>query len=222
MATQTEEDYIKAIYKITEKNQGSASTNAIAARLSTSPASVTDMLKRLSSKDYFHYEKYKGVYLTSKGIKMATTLVRKHRLWEVFLVDKLKFSWDEVHDIAEQLEHINSDELITKLDGYLGYPKYDPHGDPIPNEAGKFTIRSQVSLFNMNANESGVIVGVREHDTSFLRYLNDLNINLGTTIKVIKHIEFDHSKKVLINNTTEEVLSQKAAHNLFLKKNKDI
>jgi len=120
VASITEENYIKAIYKITEKNQGSANTNAIAAHLSTSPASVTDMLKRLSSKDYFHYEKYKGVYLTSKGIQLATDLVRRHRLWEVFLVDKLNFSWDEVHDLAEELEHIASDELINKLDDYLG------------------------------------------------------------------------------------------------------
>ena len=143
MASETEENYIKAIFKITEKNQGAATTNAIANHLSTSPASVTDMLKRLSTKDYFHYEKYKGVYLTSKGIDMATQLIRKHRLWEVFLVEKLKFSWDQVHDIAEQLEHIDSDELIVRLDDYLDNPKYDPHGDPIPNAEGKFTIRNQ-------------------------------------------------------------------------------
>lgn len=218
MATETEENYIKAIYKITEKNQGSANTNAIAGHLSTSPASVTDMLKRLSEKEYFHYEKYKGVYLTSKGIKMATNLVRKHRLWEVFLVDKLGFSWDAVHDIAEQLEHVDSDDLIKKLDDYLGNPKYDPHGDPIPNAEGKFTIRNQVSLQSLNKGESGVVVGVREHDTPFLQYLNQQGIALGTEIKVISHIDFDHSKNILIDNLSEKVLSHKACTNLFVKK----
>ncbi len=218
MATETEENYIKAIYKITEKNQGSANTNAIAQHLSTSPASVTDMLKRLSEKEYFHYEKYKGVYLTSKGIKMATNLVRKHRLWEVFLVDKLGFSWDEVHDLAEQLEHVDSDDLIKKLDDYLGNPKYDPHGDPIPNAEGKFTIRNQVSLQSLTKGEKGVVVGVREHDTPFLQYLNQQGISLGTEIKVLNHIDFDHSKNILIDNSSEKVLSQKACSNLFVKK----
>jgi len=218
MATETEENYIKAIYKITEKNQGAANTNAIAAHLSTSPASVTDMLKRLSDKEYFHYEKYKGVYLTSKGIRMATNLVRRHRLWEVFLVDKLNFAWDEVHDLAEQLEHVDSDMLINKLDNYLGNPKYDPHGDPIPNQEGKFTIRNQVTLQSLSVGESGVVVGVREHDTPFLQYLNQLKINLGTHLKVMSQLDFDHSKGVLINEDNTEILSHKACSNLFVKK----
>ncbi len=218
MATQTEEDYIKAIFKITEKNQGTANTNAIAEHLSTSAASVTDMLKRLSEKEYFHYEKYKGVFLTSKGIDLATKLIRKHRLWEVFLVDKLKFSWDEVHDIAEQLEHIHSDSLIEKLDHYLGQPKFDPHGDPIPNSEGKFTLRSQISLINMAKNESGVVVGAKEHDNAFLQYLNQLGINLGTNIQVIDLIEFDHSRKVLVEGQYEHTISHKVSNNIYIKK----
>lgn len=218
MASETEENYIKAIFKITEKNQGAANTNAIAAHLSTSPASVTDMLKRLSSKDYFHYEKYKGVYLTSKGIEMATHLVRKHRLWEVFLVDKLGFSWDRVHDIAEQLEHVTSEELIEKLDAYLGFPKYDPHGDPIPNAEGKYTIRSQVSLHSLTKDEVGIVVGVRENDTPFLQYLNQLEIKLGTHIKMLHHIDYDHSCSVLLDEEQEQLLSHKASMNLYVKK----
>lgn len=218
MASETEENYIKAIFKITEKNQGAANTNAIAAHLSTSPASVTDMLKRLSSKDYFHYEKYKGVYLTSKGIEMATHLVRKHRLWEVFLVDKLGFSWDRVHDIAEQLEHVTSEELIEKLDAYLGFPKYDPHGDPIPNAEGKYTIRSQVSLHSLTKDEVGIVVGVRENDTPFLQYLNQLEIKLGTHIKMLHHIDYDHSCSVLLDGEQEQLLSHKASMNLYVKK----
>ena len=218
MATETEENYIKAIYKITEKNQGTANTNAIAAHLSTSPASVTDMLKRLSDKEYLHYEKYKGVYLTSKGIRMATDLIRRHRLWEVFLVDKLNFAWDEVHNLAEQLEHVHSDMLINRLDNYLGNPKYDPHGDPIPNQDGKFTIRNQVSLQHLAVGESGVVVGVRDNDTPFLQYLNALKISLGTELKVINQLDFDHSKSILINNETTEILSHKACSCLFVKK----
>ncbi len=218
MATETEENYIKAIYKITEKNQGSANTNAIAAHLSTSPASVTDMLKRLSEKQYFHYEKYKGVYLTSKGIKLATTLLRRHRLWEVFLVDKLGFAWDQVHELAEKLEHIDSDNLIQRLDDFLGNPKYDPHGDPIPTADGKFTIRNQVTLQSLSKGESGIVVGVREHDSSFLQYLDILGINLGTSIEVLSNIDYDHSKKVLVDNSIEHIITQNASVNLFMKK----
>ena len=218
MATQTEEDYIKAIFKITEKNQGTANTNAIADHLSTSAASVTDMLKRLSEKEYFHYEKYKGVYLTSKGIVLATQLIRKHRLWEVFLVEKLNFTWDEVHEIAEQLEHIQSDLLIERLDEFLQFPKYDPHGDPIPNSEGKFTIRTQITLLELEEGESGVVVGLKEHDTPFLQYLNQLDINLGTNIQIIAKIDFDQSRKILIDENVEVILSHKACKNLFVKR----
>ncbi len=218
MPTSTEEDYIKAIFKITERNQGTASTNAVAAHLSTSAASVTDMLKRLSEKEYFHYEKYKGVYLTNKGRELATQLIRKHRLWEYFLVEKLNFNWDEVHDIAEQLEHVKSDKLIEKLDSYLDHPKYDPHGDPIPNAEGKFTIRTQISLFNLAVGEEAVVVGVKEHDTPFLQYLDQLKINIGTKLKVISQIDFDHSKEILIDNNSQSVLSHKASTNIYVKK----
>jgi DtxR family Mn-dependent transcriptional regulator len=218
MPTQTEENYIKAIFKITEKNQGIANTNAIAEQLSTSPASVTDMLQRLSEKEYFNYEKYKGVNLTAKGIKMATNLIRKHRLWESFLVDKLGFSWDEVHDIAEELEHVNSEELVNRLDKFLGYPKYDPHGDPIPNAEGKFTLRNQVPLVNLNKNESGIVVGVRVHDTPFLLFLNSINVKVGSKIFVNNHIDFDHSKEVIIDDKNKLILSHKLCSNLFVKK----
>lgn len=219
MTTSTEQDYIKAIFKITERNQGTASTNAIAKHLSTSPASVTDMIKKLSDKEFFNYEKYKGVTLTPKGLQLATQLIRKHRLWEVFLVDKLGFTWDQVHDIAEQLEHVESDALVDKLDKFLDFPKYDPHGDPIPNAEGKFTIRNQVSLLNLQKEEEGVVVGVKEHDTSFLNYLDQLHINIGTRIEVINNIDFDLSKEVIIDETKQVILSHKACKNLYVKKN---
>ena len=218
MFTRTEEDYIKAIFKITDKNQGSANTNAIAKELNTSAASVTDMLKKLAEKDIIHYERYKGVYLTSPGKSEATKLLRKHRLWEVFLVDKLKFEWHEVHHIAEQLEHIQSDTLVNRLDAYLGFPKFDPHGDPIPNIDGKFTLRNQVSLDTMAEGEGGIVVGVREHHTPFLEYLNSLEIELGTEIIVQDLIPFEKSKRILINQKSEAVLTHNAAKNIFLKK----
>jgi DtxR family Mn-dependent transcriptional regulator len=218
MVTSTEEDYIKAIFKITERNQGTASTNSIAEHLSTSAASVTDMLKRLSEKEYFNYQKYKGVSLTNKGLDLATQLIRKHRLWEYFLVEKLSFTWDEVHEIAEQLEHVKSDKLIEKLDAYLDYPKYDPHGDPIPNAEGKFTIRTQVSLFNLGLGEEGIVVGVKEHDKPFLQYLDKLKIKIGSKLKVINQLDFDHSKEVLIEEEGKTVLSHKVCSNIYVKK----
>jgi len=218
MVTSTEEDYIKAIFKITERNQGTASTNSIAEHLSTSAASVTDMLKRLSEKEYFNYQKYKGVSLTNKGLDLATQLIRKHRLWEYFLVEKLSFTWDEVHEIAEQLEHVKSDKLIEKLDAYLDYPKYDPHGDPIPNAEGKFTIRTQVSLFNLGLGEEGIVVGVKEHDKPFLQYLDKLKIKIGTKLEVINQLDFDHSKEVLIAEEGKTVLSHKVCSNIYVKK----
>ena len=222
MATQTEENYIKAIYKITEKNQGTANTNAIAAHLKTTPASVTDMIKKLSQKEYFLYQKYRGVQLTNKGIKLATDLIRKHRLWEVFLVDKLGFSWEEVHDIAEELEHIDSQELINRLDQYLGKPKFDPHGDPIPNADGKFTLRNQVSLTFLEKEQTGIVIGVKEHDTPFLKYLNELSIGLGTSLTVEKKIEFDHSMSVKVNNAESVNLSAKVCSNILMKRSQTI
>lgn len=213
-----EENYIKAIFKISEKANKSASTNAIAKRLSTSAASVTDMLKRLAEKKLINYEKYKGVTLTQEGIKRATQLIRKHRLWEVFLVKKLRFSWDQVHNIAEQLEHIESAELIMRLDAFLDYPKFDPHGDPIPNADGKFTIRSQTPLSDMHKGQEGMLVGVKEHDTEFLKYLNSLNIKLGTIIAVTDYTPYDGSMKVNIDSKKEIMVTSEVAQNLLIRK----
>lgn len=217
--SQTEENYLKAIFKISEKEGKAASTNAISNEIKISAASVTDMLKRLAKKDLIHYKRHKGVTLTSEGDRIARQLIRKHRLWEVFLLEKLNFSWDEVHEIAEQLEHIHSPELVTRLDQFLGYPKFDPHGDPIPDADGNFTFRKQVLLNELREEEEGVIVGVDEHTTPFLQYLDKLGLVLGTIIKVLEYYEYDESFKVLINNKTERVLSKKVSQNLFIKKN---
>jgi len=218
MISHTEENYLKAIFKISEKDNSLASTNAISKEMNTSAASVTDMLKRLSEKNLINYEKYKGVTLTKKGNTLATNLIRRHRLWEVFLLEQLDFSWDEVHDIAEQLEHIKSDQLIERLDSFLKHPKFDPHGDPIPDADGNFTYRKQVLLSNLNENEAGVVVGVNEHSSSFLQYLDRQKLNLGATIKVLEHFDYDSSKRVKLNGKSEHILSTKVCQNLFIQK----
>jgi len=144
--TIAEENYLKAIYKLSNRDVSAVSTNRIAHEMSTSAASVTDMVKRLAEKNMVGYEKYKGVKLTENGLEKAKSMIRNHRLWEVFLVEKLNFGWDEIHDLAEELEHIGSVELIARLDNFLGNPKFDPHGDPIPDAKGKMLLRSQVLL----------------------------------------------------------------------------
>ena len=214
----TEENYLKVIFKLSSDTNKSASTNAISKLVKTSAASVTDMLKRLSEKGLINYVKYKGVNLTASGTKIATTLVRKHRLWEVFLVEKLSFSWDEVHDIAEELEHIPSEELIDRLDQYLGHPKFDPHGDPIPDAEGNFTFRKQITLAEMEVGEAGIVVGVQEHSSPFLQYLDRLKLQLGVKIKLLEKFEYDESIRIIIGEDNEQILTQKVSQNLFIQK----
>jgi len=176
------------------------------------------MLKRLASKQLINYVRYKGVTLTADGGRIATQLIRRHRLWEVFLATKLRFSWESIHDISEELEHIKSEELVSRLDAFLDYPKFDPHGDPIPNAQGKFTLRNQMPILDALPGNKVVLLGVREHETTFLEYLNGLNIRLGTefTIKAFNH--FDKSMNVLIDHTRETLLSEKVCQILLVKK----
>jgi DtxR family transcriptional regulator, Mn-dependent transcriptional regulator len=217
MLTQTEENYLKAIYKCWEESGKAANTNAIAAEMQTSAASVTDMLKRLAEKEIIIYEKYKGVLLSENGQKIAKKLIRRHRLWEVFLVEWLHFSWDQVHELAEQLEHIQSDELINRLDIFLNYPKFDPHGDPIPDIDGNFAARKQVLISELIAEEKGTVVGVCEDSTVFLQYLDKVGLNIGTRIVVKEIYEFDNSKLVELNESKEIILSSKICDNVFVK-----
>src|ERR1700760_5386 len=162
MNTFTEENYLKAIYHLSLQS-GSVSTNQLAAALSTKAASVTDMLKKLADKELINYTKYQGVTLTSSGEKIAISIIRKHRLWEYFLVEKLNFKWDEVHDVAEELEHISSKELVDRLDSFMGYPKYDPHGDPIPDSKGQFKSHELKPVSALAVDSGGIISGVRDH-----------------------------------------------------------
>ena len=216
MVSHTEENYLKAIFKLIEKGNASASTNAISKEMQTSAASVTDMLKRLADKQLINYEKYKGVTLTGSGKKIATTLIRKHRLWEVFLVNKLNFAWDEVHEIAEEMEHIQSDELIDRLDSFLGKPKVDPHGDPIPDADGNFAFKHHMTLTEIGLNQSAVVVGVKEHSATFLQYLDQIGLGLGSNIEVLEYFDYDGSLRIKLNKDQELILSLKVGNNLFV------
>ena len=201
--SQSEENYIKAIYSLQEKNKGSISTNDLAEKMDTKASSVTDMVKRLADKKLITYVKYQGCALTKEGVKTALKTIRKHRLWETFLVEKLKFGWDEVHDIAEQLEHVQSQKLTNQLDEFLNFPKYDPHGDPIPDKEGDFVKREEtVKLNELPLNKKAIVIGVSDGSPSFLRYLDSHKITLGTTIEVLEIFEFDESRKVAVSGTT--------------------
>jgi len=214
--TISEENYLKSIYHLTASLDGEVSTNAIAEMMDTKASSVTDMLKKLAEKDLVNYKKYQGVSLTDAGKLSAKMIVRKHRLWEVFLVEKLDFSWDEVHDIAEQLEHIKSEKLINKLDDFLGNPTEDPHGDPIPDAQGRIIAIEKQLLSELQANQSGICVGVKDNSSEFLKYLDKQQIGLGTNIDVITKETFDLSLKIKVNGV-EMAISNKIASNLFVK-----
>lgn len=220
MPTHSEENYLKAIWKLNESGMQDVSTNAIAAEVKTRAASVTDMLKKLADKKLIQYQKYQGVRLTAEGRRVALNIVRKHRLWEVFLVDKLGYRWDEVHEIAEQLEHILSDNLTDRLDKFLDFPKFDPHGDPIPDKSGKLADAASVSLSLLKPGQTGIMTGVSEHSAVFLRYLDENSIGLGSTIHVDHMNEFDQSLKIKVNGKVSTMISQHAAKNILVKPKK--
>lgn len=214
--TLSEENYLKAIYHIAVASVSEVSTNAIAEKIETKASSVTDMLKKLAEKELIVYKKYQGVSLTEKGKLSAKMIVRKHRLWEVFLVDKLNFAWDEVHDIAEELEHIKSEKLINKLDDFLGNPTEDPHGDPIPDAKGEIIAVEKLLLSELKKNQTGLCVGVKDTSAEFLKYLDKNKISLGVSLKVNSIEEFDLSLYVKVNGN-EMLISNKIAGNIFVK-----
>ena len=217
MLSYTEENYLKTIYHLSEGGQKSVLTNEIAASLLTKAATVTDMIKKLSQKDFITYEKYYGVNVTRKGKTHALSIVRKHRLWETFLVEKLNFMWDEVHDVAEQLEHIQSPLLIEKLDEFLGYPTADPHGHPIPDKHGKIKQEKQIALKDALVNKPLNVCAVRNGSSPFLQYLSKIGVSIGVTIVVKERIEFDGSLEVSIQNKKPQLISREAAENILVK-----
>jgi DtxR family transcriptional regulator, Mn-dependent transcriptional regulator len=218
MFSDSEENYLKAIFHLERFSKEGVSTNAIAEEMQTKASSVTDMLKKLADKKLVNYVKYQGVTLSKEGKKTAAKIIRKHRLWEVFLVEKLDFNWDEVHEIAEQLEHIDSDKLVDRLDKHLDFPKFDPHGDPIPSKDGTFPERDKVLLSTLKAGDTGVCVGVKDTSTSFLKFLDKNGIALGKKITVIEKEDFDDSFRIKVGNETL-MISNLIASNLYLKTN---
>lgn len=215
--TLTEENYLKAIYHLSSTKNESVTTSAIAEKMVTKPSSVTDMVQRLSEKNFVNYTKYQGVTLTSKGRAAALSIVRKHRLWEVFLVDKLDFSWDEVHEVAEQLEHIHSEKLVDRLDKHLGFPESDPHGDPIPSKEGELKESKKRLLTEIPVDTAGICVGMKDSSAAFLKFLDKNSIALGDGITVLEKEEFDGSLRIRIKERKLQI-SHQIASNLYIKK----
>lgn len=212
----TEENYLKAIYHLSIDDSQQVNTNQIATVLNTKAASVTDMLKKLSGKNLIHYERYQGVGLTVSGKTIALKIIRKHRLWEYFLVEKLAFGWDEVHELAEQLEHVQSAALVDRLDEFLGFPKYDPHGDPIPDQSGAIKCAEMKSIAALIAGETGTISGIKEHSSSFLQYLEKMNLKIGKKICVEEVLPFDETVIIRTENNEKINISKAAAKHILI------
>jgi DtxR family Mn-dependent transcriptional regulator len=212
----SKENHLKAIFHL-QLEQGIVTTNALAAALQTRPASVTDMLKKLKDQKLLLYERYKGFRLNNEGKKAAIQVIRKHRLWEYFLVKKLQFGWDEVHEIAEELEHISSKKLVDRLDAFLGFPDTDPHGDPIPDSQGRFLQRRQISLSELPLNKPAQVSAISSQTTEMLELLQHKHIQLGTKLEIRKRFPFDNSLEVKIRNRPPVTLSAQVAKNVLVK-----
>ena len=215
MISFTEENYLKAIYHLSQGGTRTVMTNELAEAMQTKAASVTDMIKKLSAKSLIQYQRYYGVQITPEGKHQALQIVRKHRLWETFLVEKLGFSWDEVHAVAEQLEHIQSPQLINKLDAFLGHPKADPHGDPIPDQHGKVKSQSLISLDQAAIGKRVTIASVRDSDTELLKFLDKIGARPGKVIQVVRRESFDKSMEVVIDKK-KYFLSLDVSRNILL------
>lgn len=214
--TYAEENYLKTIYHLSEGGKKGVSTNDISVEMKIKPASVSDMMRKLGDKAVIEYRKYYGVHITNEGKRLALQTIRKHRLWEVFLVEKLKFSWDEVHEVADELEHIKSRVLIQRLDEYLGFPKFDPHGDPIPDEYGDVRSRPRLPLNELDLHSTGQIVAVKDSSAAFLRYLDKVGAYIGARIKVTDMVEFDGSIEILVDNKKSIFMSKDVAGNILV------
>jgi DtxR family Mn-dependent transcriptional regulator len=212
----SEENYIKTIFHL-QQEDGTVTTNELAAELRTRPASITDMMKKLKSKKLVHYQAYKGFYLTNEGRRIALGIIRRHRLWEYFLAEKLKFSWDEVHAVAEDMEHVSSKKLIDKLDEFLGFPRFDPHGDPIPDSQGKIESYRQVCLTELPVNKIAIVCNVSDQSTEMLELLKHKKIGIGTKVEVKKKFSFDNSIEIKVNHQNQLNISEQLAKNIYVK-----
>jgi DtxR family transcriptional regulator, Mn-dependent transcriptional regulator len=212
----SEENYIKAIFHL-QGSDGTVTTNKLAQELHTRPASVTDMLKKLKTKKLLHYQPYRGFRLNTEGKKVALGIIRRHRLWEYFLSEKLKFRWDEVHAVAEDLEHVSNKKLIDKLDEFLGHPRFDPHGDPIPDVHGRVEASKKIRLTEMPLNKTVVVCQVSDQSTPLLELLRHRHIGIGTRLEVKKRFEFDHSMEVKTSGYAPFSISNELAQNIYVK-----
>lgn len=216
MLSFAEENYLKAVFHLSDNGKQNVSTNELSDAMQTKPASVSDMIRKLAAKELLQHEKYRGVYITETGRREALKVVRKHRLWEVFLVEKLHFNWDEVHEVAEQLEHIKSPLLVERLDKFLGYPKYDPHGDPIPNAEGEYNPKPKLQLSELPVGTRALIVAVKDSSPLFLQYLDKIGVHIGANVRLLDRVAYDGSVQIRVNNKQELFVSREAADNLMV------
>ena len=212
----TEENYLKAIYTAMGADDEPVSTTVISKSMDIAPASVSDMLKKLKEKKLIDYQKYYGASLTQAGKSLANQLVRRHRLWEVFLVEKLNYRWDEVHDVAEQLEHIRSHDLVDRLDAFLHYPKLDPHGESIPDREGNVAPRETADLGTLAVGQKALLVEVTDDSALYLQTLDALSIKLHSTLECLERLEYDGSLRVLVDGKHTHTLSEKITRNLYI------
>jgi DtxR family Mn-dependent transcriptional regulator len=213
----SEENYLKTIFhlQITDEN---VTTNELADSLKAKPASITDMMKKLKNRKLVHYKPYQGFRLTPDGRKAAIGIVRRHRLWEYFLAEKLKFNWDEVHEVAEQMEHVSSKKLIDKLDEYLGFPRFDPHGDPIPDTNGVMETGKQYFLSDWPENKAAEVCQVLNQSVGLLSVLKQKNITIGKQVVIKKRLPFDNSLEIKTSKNPVSIISEQIAKKIIVKK----
>jgi DtxR family transcriptional regulator, Mn-dependent transcriptional regulator len=211
----SEENYIKAIFHL-QASDDNVTTNELANELKTKPASVTDMMKKLKAKKLLNYQPYQGFRLTSEGSKVALSIIRRHRLWEYFLAEKLKFTWDEVHEVAEDLEHVTNKKLIDKLDEFLGFPRVDPHGDPIPDANGKIEISKKICLTDLPLNTAAIVSSVSDQSSEILELLEHKKIAIGTKLEIKKKFDFDNSMEIKTRQQPAFTISKQLAENIFV------
>lgn len=211
----SEENYIKTIYHL-QQADNTVTTNELAAGLNAKPASITDMMKKLKAKKLLHYQPYQGFKLSAEGNKVALSIIRRHRLWEYFLAEKLKFTWDEVHEVAEQLEHVSSKKLVDKLDEYLGFPRTDPHGDPIPDAEGKIEQVKKICLTDLAMNTVAVISNVKDQSNAILELLEHKKLTIGTRLEIKRRFSFDESIEIKTGKQPAFTISKQLAENIFV------
>ena len=217
MHSYTEENYLKALFNLANE-KGEVSVNELSKRLEIKMPTVNSMIKKLADKKLVHYESYKPLRLTEKGKKEAGLVIRKHRLTEMFLVQKMDFGWEQVHEIAEQIEHLHSPHFFEKMDEMLGYPTIDPHGSPIPDKTGKIDWVNYEKLSDCKAGETVKLAAVIHTTDDFLKFLNSRELQLGLKIKIKSVERFDGSMVIAYNKKTAETLSHTVSERLLVEK----